>query len=179
MSVVQARIGYCNAGFLQRDHCAILCQSFRRESATATRGPPDKVAQTFCRVSRSGANRLLQPPRRARPESSRMCQSFRRESATATAQPDNITTRHRGVSRSGTNRLLQLAVHHCTLPRQNVSVVQARIGYCNQQDAPRLDAIPYVSVVQARIGYCNLKCCFVLIHHTSCQSFRRESATAT
>jgi len=36
-----------------------------------------------------------------------------------------------------------------------VSVVQARIGYCNETRSSEVSGRKHVSVVQARIGYCN------------------------
>ena len=179
MSVVQARIGYCNSTFIYGAGCPAACQSFRRESATATtvllrRKLGYGACQSFRResatatrherhngqrrggVSRSGANRLLQLTRR--PTCARRAGSVSRSGANRLLQPARTTrkeARRASVSRSGANRLLQPVAGLSGIGVLDVSVVQARIGYCNEADASDRS------------------------RRRKCQSFRRESATAT
>ena len=178
MSVVQARIGYCNIPYERRD-CVVLWVSV----VQARIGYCNILFIAFqlklrC-VSRSGANRLLQqrrPPGMmsagavsvvqarigycndaplCRAPHERTCQSFRRESATATPSRSSHEAQPEGVSRSGANRLLQHNHNKKRRHHERVSVVQARIGYCNTAS---LNGSTFTQ---------------------RCQSFRRESATAT
>jgi len=154
VSVVQARIGYCNSATRQHHHKTQRCQSFRHESATATCGASLHLTAPKC-VSRSGANRLLQPTGCTTSGCHPLC-----------------------VSRSGANRLLQPEVLLRPYPPHVVSVVQARIGYCNITILIVLHTIYSVSRSGANrlLQHCTYLGSKIL---EWCQSFRRESATAT
>ena len=179
VSVVQARIGYCNwvsfYHFSRSLQVSVVQARIGYCNITAT---GQKQMEEFG-VSRSGANRLLQHSIAAMSGHADQCQSFRRESATATGRNQRRRRYATGVSRSGANRLLQPPPGFRRLIRLKVSVVQARIGYCNCHGhrpvvaEVKCQSFRRESATATAYSFCKTRL------KSTCQSFRRESATAT